>query len=121
MTFGFAARAVATVCAVLFVVFAVFPALYAPTYGVTADEGVQFMTRRAAPMFIGPAVILWCAASSPRTPLRDAVAAGVSLIFLGIAFTGVIAFVQGVAAPAILIAAAFECLAAGVLWMVRKN
>ena len=121
MSFALAARIVAAVCVVLFVILTVFPSLYTPTYGVPADQGVQFMTRRASPMFLGTAVVLWAAARSPPTSLRDAVAFGVAVIFAGIAVTGVLAFVQGIAAPTVLVAAAFECLAAGVLVAVRKN
>ena len=121
MTYTFVARALSVVLFVLFVLLLVFPALYTPTYGVVADEGVQFMTRRAAPMFAGPAIILWVAATAPRSALRDAVSLGIVVIFVGIALTGVSAFSQGVAAPTVLIAAIFECLAAGALWAVRKN
>lgn len=121
MSFSVAARIIAAVCAVLAVVWIFFPTLYTPAYGVAADAGAQFMTRRAAPMFVGQVVILWVAASQPRSALRDAVALGVSVIFAGIAMTGIVAFAQGVAAPTILIAALFECLAAIVLWVTRKN
>jgi len=121
MTYTFVARALSVVFMVLFLVLFALPALYTLTYGVVADEGVQFMTRRAAPMFAGPAVILWVAATAPRSALRDGVSLGIVVIFLGIALTGTMAFFQGIAAPTILIAAIFECLAAATLWAVRKN
>ncbi len=121
MSFALAARILAVVCGVLFVLLAVFPALYAPTYGVAAGEGVQFMTRRASPLFAGFAIVLWAAAAAPRSGLRDAVALAVAVFFIAVAVTGILAFLQGVAAPTILVAAAFECLAGCVLWAVRKN
>ncbi|WP_377505105.1 hypothetical protein [Octadecabacter sp. R77987] len=121
MSFALVARSVAAICAVLFVILLVFPAAYAPTYGVGADADVQFITRRAAPMFIAPAVILWLAAGAPDSPLRRAVALGFALTFVGIAVTGVAAFLEGSASAAIVIAALGECLMATALWITRKN
>lgn len=121
MSFAFVARGVAGVCAALFVILCFFPASYAPTYGVAADGAVQFITRRASPMFIGLAVVLWAAASAPRSPLRDAVAGGVAVMWIAIAATGVLAWWQGVASPAILVAAGFECALAAAMWLARKN
>ena len=121
MSFALAARIVSVVCTVLFVILCFFPASYAPTYGVAAHEAAQFTTRRAAPMFIGVAVVLWAAASAPRSPLRDAIAGGVAVMWLAIAATGVVAWGQGVATPAILVAAVLESTLAAALWFTRKN
>lgn len=121
MTFRFVARAVAAVCAVLFIVLFAFPTFYTPTYGVATDDNVDFMTRRASPMFAGMAVVLWAAATAPRSALRSSVALGGAVMFVGVAMTGAMSFAQGIAGPTILVAAAFECLAAGLLWATRKN
>lgn len=121
MTFAFAARILAIVCAGLFVILAVFPQFYTPAYGVAAGDEVQFMARRASPMFLGVAVILWIVAKAPHSNLREGVTLGVVVIFLGVAITGCLAFINGVATPTILIAAAFECLGACVIWAMRKN
>ena len=121
MSFALVARIVAVICAVLFVILLVFPAVYAPTYGVVADTGAQFITRRAAPMFIAPVVILWFAAQAPDSPLRHAVALGFALAFVGIAATGVAEYLAGTSSAAILIAALGECLIAAALWVTRKN
>lgn len=121
MSFALVARGVAVVCAVLFVILCFFPASYAPTYGVAADEAAQFITRRASPMFIAVAVVLWAAASAQRSALRDAIAGGVAVTFVAIAATGILAWGQGVASAAILVAAALECAMAAALWLTRKN
>lgn len=121
MTFKLVARVIAAVFAVLFVVLCFFPASYAPTYGVAANEGVQFLTRRASPMFIGPAIILWIAASADRSPLRDGIVLGFALMCIGIAATGLVAWAQGIAAPLILAAAAAECGMVAALWLAWKN
>lgn len=121
MTFKNIARLIALISIGLFLFLGFFPQAYAPTYGVAADEGVQFLTRRAAPMFVAPAIILWVASTSPRGALRDAVASGVALTWLGVAISGVVAFSQGIANPMILAAAAVECVMAVLLWTTRKN
>ena len=121
MSFRLAARITATICVILLVILGLFPASYAPTYGVAADAGAQFITRRASPMFAGLAVVLWFASHAPRSPLRDGVAFGVALTFAGIAVTGVLAFVSGVASPAILIAALGEVVLAAALIATRNR
>ncbi len=121
MTFQLSARLIAVILTGLFVLLCFVPQAYAPTYGVGASDGVQFITRRASPMFIGLAIILWIASTAPRTALRDAVALGVAATFLGIAVTGVIAWIQGIASPMILAAAVLECCIAALVWVTRKN
>lgn len=121
MTFKLAARIVAAILGVLFIILAVFPAVYMPTYGVAADEGVQFMARRAAPMFLAPAVILWAAANAPRGGLRDVIAWSVGITLFGVAGTGILAFAQAIASPVIILAAAGECLMGAALIATRKN
>lgn len=51
----------ALICAVLFALLLLSPASYVATYGVVADAGGMFMVRRASPMFLGFAVMLWLA------------------------------------------------------------
>ncbi len=121
MTFKLICRLVVLVCAVLFVVFMFFPQYYSPLYGVDTNASSQFTTRRAAPMFLAPIIILWAASSAPHSPLRDAVAYGAAALFAGICVTGVLAWMQGIAAPMILLAAAGEALIAALLLGTRKN
>jgi len=121
MTFQLAARLVVLVCAVLFVIFLCAPHAYSPLYGVETNQSAQFMTRRAAPMFLAPMFILWAASSAPRSGLRDAVALGVAVMFAGVCVTGVAAWMQGIASPMILWAAAGEAVIAALLLSTRKN
>jgi hypothetical protein len=79
------------------------------------------MTRRAAPMFLAAMIILWAASSAPRSALRDAVALGVAAMFTGVCITGLIALMQGIATPMILMAALGEALIAVLLLSTRKN
>ncbi|AGI68767.1 hypothetical protein OAN307_c32500 [Octadecabacter antarcticus 307] len=121
MTFHLISRLVVAVCAVLFAIFLFAPQAYSPLYGVETTISAQFMTRRAAPMFLAVIIILWAASSAPRSALRDAVALGVAAMFAGVSITGVIALIQGVASPMILMAALGEALIAVLLLSTRKN
>ncbi|AKS45854.1 hypothetical protein SAMN05444287_0956 [Octadecabacter temperatus] len=121
MTFQLTARLVVLVCAILFVIFLFAPQAYSPLYGVETNQSAQFMTRRAAPMFLAPVIVLWAASSAAHSKLREAVALGFAVMFAGVAMTGVLAWMQGTAAPMILLAAAGEVLIAALLLGTRKN
>lgn len=121
MTFQVIARLVVLVCSVLFVIFLFAPQAYSPLYGVETNTSAQFMTQRAASMFLAPMIILWAASSAPRSALRDAVALGFAALFAGVCITGVIAWMQGIATPMILMAAFGEAMIAVLLLATRKN
>ena len=121
MTYRTAASLVAVVCAVLALLFILAPHLYAPTYGVEADTGAVFITRRAGPGFLGLALILWVSRDAPASKLRGGVAMGAALCFAGVAATGVFDWARGVASASILIAAVSEVLLAVVLIYTSRN
>lgn len=102
----------ALICAVLFALLLLSPASYVGTYGVGADAGGMFMVRRASPMFLGFAVMLWLARNTGPSPLRNALSWGIAAAFAGVALTGMFEYLRGVASGAILIAAAGEMLIA---------
>ena len=104
---------------VLFAVLCIAPALYAPTYGIEASEGVQFITRRASPMFLGFATLLWALRDEAPSRLRDMVVIAMVVAFIGISLTGLYDFVRGYASQTIAIAALLETLMAVVL--MRAN
>ena len=120
MNYKFVASLVAAVCVVLFALFMFAPQLYAPTYGVTADTGAVFMTRRASPMFLALAWILWASRDAPRSALRDSVSFGGALSFAAVAATGVFEWATGVASSAILVAAVSEVGLAALLVYTAK-
>ena len=121
MSFRLASSLVALVCLILFFALLIAPQLYTPTYGVAADAGAQFMTRRASPMFLGFAVIFWLSRGSDPSAARDAIIYGGAAAFVGVALTGVFAWTSGVASFAILIAAILECALAAVLLVSKRN
>ncbi len=105
----------------LFVILLVNSAGYIGTYGLAPDAGADFMARRAAPMFIGLAVLLWWLRDLPAGTARDGVCFGMAALWCGIAVTGLYEFVRGQAGFAIVIAAAAELLAAAAFLWVRKR
>lgn len=115
MSFRTAASLLALVCLVLFLVLLVVPKSYVGVYGIAGDEGVAFLGRRASPMFLGLAVMLWLGRSAKPSPLRTAIIAGVATLFAGIAVTGAAEYLFGAASPSILLAACAEIAIAVVL------
>lgn len=111
---------VAAVCLVLFALLLFAPTSYVGSYGVASDTEVAFMVRRASPMFLGFAVMLWCARNAGPSPLRNALAFGISVAFSGVALTGVFEFSRGGANNMILIAAAGELLIAALFLRTTK-
>lgn len=112
MEFRLLATLTALVCAILFVFLLVAGSSYTAIYGVTSDPSAGFMARRAAPLLGGLAVLLWMARGAGASDSRRAIAAGVCVVFAGIAVTGIYEFSTGYAASTILVAAAGELLIA---------
>ena len=106
--FGLLCAATSALCVILFAVFVIAPGAYAQLYGVAADTGGLFLGRRAAPLFLGLAAFFWALRGVEAGPLRDATAWAAALTFIGIAVTGVWAWLDGTASFAILVAAGLE-------------
>ena len=111
----------ALICAVLFALLLLSAASYIATYGVGADAGSMFMVRRASPIFLGFAVMLWLARDIGPSPIRNALCCGIAAAFAGIAFTGVFEYMRSVASAAILIATAGELLIAVLFTRAAKT
>lgn len=103
---------VGAICLVLFGLLLLAPASYVGTYGVASDPEVAFMVRRASPMFLGFAVMLWFARDATPSPLRNALAWSIAAAFAGVALTGIFEFSRGGASGMILVAAMGELLIA---------
>ncbi|MFT5066300.1 MAG: hypothetical protein ACJAXK_001334 [Yoonia sp.] len=108
------------VCAVLFALLLLSPESYVGTYGVTDDAGAVFMVRRAAPMFLGFAVMLWFARDAGQSRVRDALCWGIAVAFTGVALTGMFEYMRGVANAVILAAATGELLIAALFLRATK-
>ncbi|MEJ6398863.1 hypothetical protein [Yoonia sp. 208BN28-4] len=112
MTFKLVAMVLAAFCVALSVMWFVDVGLYTVTYGVAADTGTQFLGRRMAPILLGLGLMFYLARNAPPSPLRRTMCLGIAVAFAGVATTGIMAFIDGVASFAILIAAGTEFAAA---------
>lgn len=121
MTFRWVAIVIAAFCAALSVLWFLDVGLYTTTYGVAADDGTRFFGRRVAPILLGLAVMIYMARNAAPSPLRRAIALGMAVAFAGVGATGVLAFSQGVASFAILVAACTEFAAAAACVAVAQD
>lgn len=85
-------------------------------------EGVQslFAAQRLAPAIAGLGALLLLARSAEAGPFASRFAALTSLVWFGVAATGVYHFTSGVAGPAILVAAASEVVL-GLLFLLAAR
>ena len=120
--FRLACSLTALVCAVLFLIFLIVPGHYIAGYRVEADASGVFLGRRASPLFLGLALLLWMVRDQFDPVLQRAVCWSMIAVFAGIALTGVAAFVTGVAGQIILLAAVGELVIAGAFfWAMRRS
>lgn len=111
----------ALVCLILFAIFLISPGAYSAGYGVPSDAGAVFLGNRAAPLFLGLAAMCWLLRTSSAPDVRMAVSLAMILTFVGIAVTGVWAFIDGSAASTILLAAGGEILLAALFAIGLRN
>ena len=111
----------AVICAVLFVIFALFPGQYTAGYGVAADGGGIFLGRRASPLFLGLAILLWMLRDQLDPVVQRAVSWSMIAVFAGIALTGLIAFASGVAGQTILVATLGEVVVAAAFFIAMRR
>lgn len=111
----------AVVFMLLFIVFVVLPGNYLAVYGVPANAASEFTARRAAPVFLGLAVMIYLIRDAGPGPVRDAVCTGLAIVFAGIAFMGLFEYGRGYASFNIVVAACAEMTAAAVLLLARRR
>lgn len=99
-------------CVALAVLFLSDIGTYVGTYGVEAEPATGFLARRMAPVFAGLAVVLYMIRDAGPSAERRAVCLGMAVVFGGVAVTGVLAYSDGVATFAILVAALVEIVVA---------
>ena len=94
---------------------------YAQTYGVDMGDGGAFFGRRVSPILMGLGVMLNLARDAEPSPLRRAICVGVALAFGGVGCTGLLAYWDGTASFAILVAAGTEFFAAAAIMSVAQS
>lgn len=105
----------------LFLVLCFTPHLYLAGYGVPRTDSAEFITRRASPMFLGLAWMLWFARALEPSPARILISDGTAILLLGIAATGLYSLVTGAVGPKILVGVAVEVSFASALWLTRNR
>jgi hypothetical protein len=121
MTFQFVCRFTAVVGMILFVFLAIAPGAYTATYGVAADVGGIFLGRRASPLFLGLAMVAWLLSDQKDADVQRAVCLSMTFTFVGVAITGLLAFMAGTTSALILGAGVGELLIAAAFWYVRPK
>jgi len=119
--FRFVSLGVSVIFLILFVLLAFLPATYVATYGVEGDAGAIFMGRRASPMFLGLALLMWQVRDAPASSLRSTICWAMAVLFAGIAVTGIIEYLNGTAGAVILISALGELIVAALFVGVRDR
>ncbi|MCF2870495.1 hypothetical protein L0664_05395 [Octadecabacter sp. G9-8] len=105
---------------VLGLVLVIAPHVYLALYVPQFDEAMVFAAQRLAPAIIGLGALLLLARDLPAGPFAARFAVLSSLVWFGVACTGVFHFATGVATSAILIAALIE-VALGVLFVLAAR
>ena len=111
----------AILCLALFPLLLLNGGFYVQSYGVTAHAGADFLGRRASPMFLGLAALLWFGRNTGIGPARDAICYGMAFMWAGIAATGIYEFTVGTAQPMIVGAAALELVVAVAFIIARTR
>ncbi|MEL6511631.1 MAG: hypothetical protein AAGK28_04290 [Pseudomonadota bacterium] len=121
MSYRLAITANGLLFAGLFVVLCFAPTVYLTGYGVPVNDSATFITRRAAPMFLGLAFMMWAIRNQTPSPARRAITDGTALLLLGIAATGLYALATGAVGPKILVGVAVELPFAAALLASRNT
>ena len=101
-------------------VLVLWPQLYLSLY-VTYDPAMAFPARRFAPALIGLGALMLAARSLPPGPFPARFALLAAAVWVGIAATGVAAYLAGTAGGGILIASATELLLGGLFFAAART
>lgn len=111
----------AVFCAVFTVLFFGFPSAYVATYDVSPTPSSDFMAKRSAPILLGLGVLVWLLRDTQDVAVQKAVCYGAATIFFGIAVTGTLSYVQGIAGGMILLAALSEVAVGAYLFAFGRS
>jgi hypothetical protein len=93
------------------------PHIYLSLYVVAFDGGMAFAAQRLAPAIMGLGALLWLSRDLPRGTYASRFAMLSSLVWFGVAATGVYHYAAGKATSAILVAGVSEVIL-GVLFVI---
>lgn len=105
----------------LFLLLCFAPKVYLAGYGIAQTDSAVFITRRASPMFLGLAYMMWSVRGMAVSRARQVITDGSALLLLGIAATGLFSLTTGAVGPHILVGAFVEITFAAALLSVRSK
>ena len=105
----------------LFLVLCFVPWVYLTGYGVSTNDSAEFITRRASPLFLGLAYMMWAIRDLEPSPARRAITDGTALLMVVFAVTGLYSLATGAVGPKILIGVAVEVPFALALLSVKNK
>ena len=98
----------AAICFALALIWACVPGLLLALWSVGFSDEVALVCRRSAALFAGIGVMLFRLRHAAPSPVRDAVALGVTVACSMLALLGIVDLVMGHAGPGILLAVVVE-------------
>ena len=98
----------AALCGVLGFSLLVLPVIVYWIFGIMGNDTTDFMSRRAAMLFLGFAIILFQSRNAPNSAIRRSLSLGVWVAMLGLAATGLFEFAIGRAGGGIWLAIVTE-------------
>lgn len=93
---------------VLFVILLLAPELIFFIFSIEGSEAAKLLSRRAAMLFLGLAIITYLGRDAVHSALRQAVCVGMAATMFGLALTGTYEFARGYAGFGILLAVIAE-------------
>lgn len=93
---------------VLFVILLLAPDLIFWIFSIEGNEAARLLSRRAAMLFLGLAIITYSGRNAQHSVLRQAICLGMAVCMFGLAMTGIFEFARGFAGVGIMLAFAAE-------------
>lgn len=109
---------------IIFISLLFVPAPIFMLFEIDGNESAYFISRRAAMLFLGIAVISYFSRNAQNTDTRQSILLGLTLSMFGLAILGVVEFVRGFAGVGIFLAVGTELFLAvsyGSIWLSSRK
>ena len=108
LSFKNVSLAMVALAGVLFALLLLAPDLIFFIFNIEGSEAARLLSRRAAMLFLGLAIIAYFGRNAEHSSMRQAVCLGLAASMFGLALTGTYEFVRGYAGGGILLAVVAE-------------
>jgi len=109
------------IAGLLFICLLLFPEFIFMLFEINGNESAYFISRRAAMLFLGYAIISYLARNAQPSMTRQALAFGLGVTMFSLAILGLIELLRGAAGIGILLAIGTELLIAGCYFLVWNS